>query len=283
MPVTTVPLQPQDVYINMSQRVEVGTLHNGHFSPVPDPQTLGYWYNNQFYVHDCGHDFSQHPVVYYHNAEWYTLPGVVTYRVGNTFYRTYKEAIAFLNMSTLAVSTIRKRCVLCQSTEAYTVEVFKKVYCVQCLQKRVINGELFFGEGTLRKDWSVQVVCEVLEALYMHLPDNLKRELPVCYPLPLEHFLCYGREEKMGTGGWYPGRPAHISGIRNKCTEESCPNGHDLCKICANTLTHCPQCGSFIPYEEPRPDEEGCTNHCASFTKACLTCGQIAERRKRTN
>lgn len=265
----------------MSQRVEVGTYDNGRFTPVPDPQNFGYWYNNQFYSHDCNYDFSQYPavVVYYQNTGYQRLSGTICYKVGNTYHRTYKEAIASLNMRPL---NIRKLCVVCQRSEAFTMEIFRKVYCVFCLQKKVIANELFFGDDP-RKDWSPQVVCEVLEALYQHLPDNLKQQLPVCYPLPHDHFLCYGKVERLGQGGWYPGHPAHISGVGNKCMQDSCPNGHDLCKTCANTLMNCPMCQSFIPYEEPSPDEGDCPNHCASFTKPCLTCGQVSERRKRTN
>jgi hypothetical protein len=267
----------------MAQRVEVGTVLNGLFTAVPDPQNLGYWLNNQFYPHDCGYDFSQYPncVVYYRPTGWETRPGqTIAYRGGGQLFRTMQEANAAASMVTLVG---KKICVLCSERGQNTVEIFKKNICVICLKRKVISNELFSTAERDQRNWTGEIICKVLEALYTYLPASQQSELPVCYPIPHETFLCYGKVEALGRDGWYPGRPAHIAGEPTKCKEESCPNGHDFCKNCASQLMNCTQCGAFIPYEEPDRDDGGCGNHCPSFTVPCSTCGLIVERRKRAS
>ena len=268
----------------MAQRVEVGTLLNGIFTAVPDPQNLGYWYNNQFYAHDSPYDFSQYQncVVYCRPTGWETRPGqTIAYRAGGKVCRTMQEASVAAMMTTLVAG--KKICILCSERGQNTVEIFKQNICVFCLKRRIISNELFSTMEKQQRNWTEEIICKVLEALYTYLPENQQRELPVCYPIPHETFLCYGKVEALGRDGWYPGRPAHIAGEKTKCSEESCPNGHDFCKNCASKLMNCTQCGAFIPYEEPDRDDGGCDNHCPSFTKPCATCGIIVPRRKRAN
>lgn len=266
----------------MAQRVEVGTLQNGAFTAVPDPQCLGYWVNNQFYVHDSPYDFTQYRdcVVYYRPTGWESRTGqIIAYRAVGKVFNTYSEANQAAVMTTLP----KKICVLCPVRGQETVQVYSQNICVLCLKKKIISNELFSISRGSPRNWTAEIICDVLAAIYRSLPGNQLSDMPICYPLPLESFLCYGRVEALGEGGWYPGRPAHIAGQMTKCVEESCPNGHDFCKKCASDLMNCTQCGAFIHYEEPNRDDEGCPDHCPSFTVPCKTCLVLVPRRKKPN
>ena len=267
----------------MDQRIEAGIRCNDTFIQVPDPQCVYYLSSGQYHPLDTSFDYSQNPTTYaiYDNANGYIYyQGVFVYRVGVQYYSTYQDAY---NATVTRSFYIQKRCVLCFQTSSYTMEIFMKSCCLYCLRVKVIGNELFSGEGEERKDWTEHMLCDVLENMYKYLPAADQTGLPYPYPLPHNTFICYGKVVGLGTNGWYPGVSGHIAGNNNMCKEESCPMGHKHCKTCANLLQNCQVCRSFIPYEEPGPDPQGCPNHCASFDKPCTTCGQISQRRKRAN
>ena len=256
----------------------MGTVHAGVFTVVADPSDLGYWCYNQFYPHDCGYDFSRFPTYVGTSKYYYPQGTVIAYRVSGQILPTKQAAEAYLQIKPTGVQRI---CMKCHHPSAQTLELFKKSYCMDCLRLQVINNELFFREGDERKEWSAQMICDVLEALYYYQPEQCRRDLSNCLPLPHNTFLCYGKVERLGQGGgWYPNAPAHIAGHGNKCEEEGCPNGHTLCKSCANDLYLCPVCRAFIPFEFPKQDFP-CENHCLSFTVPCHTCGRVSQHRKR--
>ncbi len=263
----------------MEQRIEAGIRCNDTFILVPDPQRVYYWFTDRYYPLDTSLDYSQSQMTYaiYDNNNWYTYQGMFVYRVGVQYYNTYQDAH---NAAVTRSFHIQKRCVLCSKASPYTMEIFRKSYCLYCLRLRVIGNELFFGEGEERKDWTDHMLCDVLENMYKYLPAADQIGLPYPYPLPHNSFICCGKVVGLGTDGWYPGVQGHIAGNKNKCMQESCPMGHELCNTCANVLPNCLVCGSFIPFEEPGPDPQGCPNHCASFTDACTVCGQTSQRRK---
>jgi len=262
----------------MDHKVEAGVQYNDVFTPVADPQCLYYYDGQQYLPLDCNADYSQSQLyfAYYSNSTYTYLQGFLKYRVGLQYCNTRQEALKAVSSR---MFHIQKRCIKCHQTSPYTMELFRKTYCIFCLKLQFINSELFFVEGEERRDWTEHMICDVWEALCSYLPENQKQDLPQSCPLPHNSFLCYGRTESLGEGGWYPGQPAHICGEPSKCTEGGCPY-HELCKMCANRLLNCPICGYFISFEEPDPDPRGCTNHCAHFDKPCITCERICQRRK---
>jgi hypothetical protein len=117
--------------------------------------------------------------------------------------------------------------------------------------------------------WSAMEIIEVYQLLFELLDD--KQQLPMNIPLPFESYICIARSEVVA-----PGYPAygHIIGKGALVAEGGCPNGHVLCKNCADKLSFCPEpnCGASIAYQEMPfgcPAYPGDENHCAYFNKAC--------------
>jgi len=79
------------------------------------------------------------------------------------------------------------------------------------------------------------------------LDDTAKAELPAEIPLPLDSFVCIGQDKPERPG--YPSR-GHIIGQGALVAEGGCPNGHILCKRCADDLLTCPICEACVLYQE---------------------------------
>ena len=330
-----------------------GYCVDGRFYPI-DTSHYGYWYNNAFYNHDSGWDFSQaqdaYPVTWSQQTSYKQLPygsrflfyyqyryynsyeeasqayqqayrmsqgGYQGYGMASSQYQemqTYPQATqacypaavmqtytsgpplpqpaqVFPNFSPSGVtiregqvapprttSTAQKSCTLCRQQSAVYLPLFGKVCCIDCLEKKYQDGQLFLGEGESKMPWTGKLIVEVHRFLAERLPVERQQLLPPTFKLPLDSFVCCGKTEVVEAG--YPPN-GHITYNPNKCMEEGCPN-HEMCKSCAKDLIACPICQHEVIFEElPVACPPDCKNHKHSFKEPCVTCGKITPRQKK--
>jgi len=176
-----------------------------------------------------------------------------------------------LSRSAVFSSAVRQvKCRICSTLQTRHIKVRSDIYCLNCALGKLKRNELSSGAAGAQAFWSAGEIYEVYSQLSNMLDEATKAELPTEIALPLESLLCvaYDKLERPG----YPPR-GHIIGKNAVVAgEEGCPNGHVLCKGCANKLSTCPVCGSFVAYEEVPlgcPAHPGDGAHCAGFDRVC--------------
>ena len=180
-----------------------------------------------------------------------------------------------LSRSSMLGSAVRMfKCRICLNNEAKHIKVRSEIYCLNCALGKLKRNELSSGAAGSQALWSAGEIYEVHHQLSIMLDGDMKAELPAEIPLPLESFVCVAHDKPVKPG--YPPRGHIIGKDAVAAGEEGCPNGHVLCKGCANKLSTCPVCGSFMAYEEVPagcPAHPGDGGHCADFTRVCGTTG----------
>lgn len=166
------------------------------------------------------------------------------------------------------------QCKLCRVSTFKHVTIRRGIYCLNCALEHLKNQEEWVKVEN-QAPWSAKELVDIYKMLSRMLDDSAKQQLPRDIPLPLDSYICIGRDEAVSPG--YPAH-GHIIGKRAVVVEDGCPNGHVLCQSCANKLSSCPEpnCGAFVQYQERPlgcPAHPGDEQHCAYFNKACNTEG----------
>ena len=139
------------------------------------------------------------------------------------------------------------KCRACGNLETRHVKVRMDTFCLPCALGKFKRKELISGSAGMQAAWSAVEVYELYHQLYRMLGETAKAELPAKIPLPLESFVCMGRDKPERPG--YPSR-GHIIGQGALVAEGGCPSGHVLCKNCANSGFTCSICEAFVSYQD---------------------------------
>lgn len=179
----------------------------------------------------------------------------------------------------MKVSTVMRTCVLCKALKPNFKSVLGKDCCSECLLERYLNDNFTVTVGGTSVEWSNRNVFEVHNYLMTVIPEAEKAKMPSVVKLPPRSFICVGKNKAECEN--YPPQ-GHFAGLDNMCKEDGCPNTeHQLCKTCADLLTACPLCNSFVKYEElPLGCPPDCKNHSPNFEHPCPTCNKTTPRRK---
>lgn len=165
-------------------------------------------------------------------------------------------------------------CSICHNLVTKHIKLRAHKYCLKCALGKLKRNELTSTSSGGEASWSADEIYGLYSQLKKTLDEASKADLPAEVPLPIDTFVCVGKDKPEKPD--YPPR-GHFAGKAAVVAEGGCPNGHVLCKGCANGLNSCPVCGAFVPYQElPSgcPAFPGkCENHCASFEKACQVPG----------
>ena len=182
-----------------------------------------------------------------------------------------------------AASPVRKpavtrQCIFCKHAKSNFLTMIGKICCSDCLLSRYLNGNMTIGEGPLVIEWTAKMVAEVHTYLMNVLSEEDKAKMPQQIKNPPGSFVCVGRNEQVISN--YP-QQGHFSGTANQCAEGGCPNTHLMCKTCADKLSQCPLCNSFVEYEDlPIACPPDCDSHKPDFKTPCPKCKKVTPRRK---
>ena len=126
----------------------------------------------------------------------------------------------------------RVKCHICSTLQTRHIKVRSEIYCFNCALGKLKRNGLSSGAAGAQAFWSAGDRYEVYSQLSSMLDEAMKAELPAEIPLPLESFLCVAHDKLVKPG--YPPRGHIIGKDAVAAGEEGCPNGHVLCKGCAN-------------------------------------------------
>lgn len=163
------------------------------------------------------------------------------------------------------------KCKLCNSQSAKQITIREDAYCLKCVLQSLNHPELIIE----RKEsaWSTGEIVKIYESLSGMLDERTIEQLPRDIPLPIGHCICIGCKEAVTSG--YPDY-GHIVAKEALAVGRGCPNGHVLCKDCADKLPSCPEpnCGAFVA-QQVRPSTGpalsfGEGNRYAGFYGACI-------------